>query len=743
MQVATSRRALGPATLLILSLLCALGLVGPTTADQASAAAAAPRTWQDIGDEGYDHPAADDIRHRRDQLPNGSSSFGNNVAAIYVDVSGLTAHADGVPLKGGRVQIVDASAIWQRKASALGLSGARQIGVVTAVSDPRSTQHSEEKLLRLAGDLLRQLGVPDRHIQAQLRNRVRALVTERSPCASSCSPLVASRAPRAKVLYLVRHKRGGTTNSDELSRKWGASKAARHDAKRATERKRDSDRVMNPEPESGGPGTCSPSRSFRRLASEDCGPRRNQVDRSMDEAAVQNPGGIDFKSISLRYLSVGESDDEGARYAFKSDPTRDLSVSTPEEGLGAAKQASDAFFVWLALSPDTFWVNLKPNEPDRVVDDKLGRTDAGRVLLEADLRLKKSVGAIIHPDSRTGRWFWRKLEGVGGRRCFSSRVWITPGEAKVRADDDELYILDAPLKVQMEQEKFKGTGVGSSCPDLPAAVNKRNEGLYRRLVLPRLVKAVNNAPEYAALRRVYTSRVAAEWYRTRTDPDQSGFADIVGSGDISRWELHGTWSPRSTYQRFLHSYKHGEFKKRQRVIRGNKIWIETMTYGGVVFANVLLKALSDESFERLFPEVGQQVERLFDQGAAKPSGESWMGGAAPASGAPAAAPPPLPELPDLDDLELKIPEMPDLGDLKIPDELLPPETDEQADDPDDTGDEPAAPPHGEENDEETRAHAAKALAVKVAPYSLPMLLVNAGLALLIAGLVRRTRRGVR
>lgn len=459
-------------------------------------------------------------------------------------------------------------------------------------------------------------------------------------------------------------------------------------------------------------------------------------DESMRGAAEKNPGGIDFSTLSLRYLSVGEEGaDEGSRYAFKSDQSRDAVLSTPEDGAWAAKQASDAFFVWLALSPDTFWVNLKPDEPDRVVDAKLGRTDAGRVLLEADLLLKKTVGKIIHPDSRSGRQFWSRLQGVEGRRCFSSRVWITPGEAKVREDDDQLYILDAPLKVQMEQERLKG-GVTSQCPDLPAAVNKRNEALYRRMVLPRLVYAVNHAPEYAALRRVYTSRVAAEWYRTRTEPDQSGFAEIAGSGDISKWELRGKWSPRSTYQRFLHSYQHGEFKKRQRTIRGDKIWIETMTYGGVVFANVLMKALSDESFARYFPEVSQQVERLFDQGVAKPSSQSWMGGAVPASGEPAAAPPSLPELPDLRDLELEIPEMPDLDDLEIPDELLPPEPDEDGAD-----DEPAASLSGKDDDKEPRAHPARALAVKVAPYSLPVLLIEAGLVLLITALVRRSRRG--
>lgn len=57
-----------------------------------------------------------------------------------------------------------------------------------------------------------------------------------------------------------------------------------------------------------------------------------------------------------------------------------------EAGRTAAVQASDAFFVWLSLSPDKFWVNLNPEEPDRIIDAQLGTTDVGRILLQADLQ---------------------------------------------------------------------------------------------------------------------------------------------------------------------------------------------------------------------------------------------------------------------------------------------------------------------------------------------------------------------
>lgn len=59
---------------------------------------------------------------------------------------------------------------------------------------------------------------------------------------------------------------------------------------------------------------------------------------------------------------------------------------------------SDAFFVWLLHPPESFWVNLSPTEEDRVIEHSLGRTDVGKVMLEADLLLKKTAARLLHPD---------------------------------------------------------------------------------------------------------------------------------------------------------------------------------------------------------------------------------------------------------------------------------------------------------------------------------------------------------
>jgi len=143
----------------------------------------------------------------------------------------------------------------------------------------------------------------------------------------------------------------------------------------------------------------SASKSLFRAAPQ--GSATGALLETVNLPASPSSGGIDFSSLELRYLADrGSADQEGLRYAFRVRPTVDGQASVG--GLPYAQQASDAFFVWLALPPSSFTVNLNPNEPNRIIDAKFGRTDAGRALLEADLQLKKTTAALIHPNTELG-----------------------------------------------------------------------------------------------------------------------------------------------------------------------------------------------------------------------------------------------------------------------------------------------------------------------------------------------------
>ncbi|MFG2196777.1 hypothetical protein [Streptomyces sp. NPDC048639] len=338
---------------------------------------------------------------------------------------------------------------------------------------------------------------------------------------------------------------------------------------------------------------------------------------------AEDLGGVDFSTLELRYVSDTYHNGSGVQYAFKAD-----ALTTDEPSFGgprAARLASDSFFVWLALPPSAFTVNLNPDEPDRIIDEKFGRTDAGRVLLEADLAMKKSVAKFIHPNTPGGKKFWDSLRGEA--KCVSMRQWIVPDTATVRDGDDELFILDAPLLVKMESEVIKtpGVGGGKGCGQQDEASTRHNESLYRTTILPQIQKAVNSAPEYADLRRVYASRVAAEWFRKRSATKHTVYSDLIGKGEISRWASREKWTPREVFDRYVQSYKNGEFKVKRTTTKGKVIYARTYIYGGVDFSQINQKRLSATEFTRDHPALTATARNALHE----PSGEGrdvWLGG---------------------------------------------------------------------------------------------------------------------
>ncbi|WP_434599932.1 hypothetical protein [Streptomyces sp. A5-4] len=334
------------------------------------------------------------------------------------------------------------------------------------------------------------------------------------------------------------------------------------------------------------------------------------------------PGGIDFTTLELRYLS---DSGKGLRYAFSAGPGKPQKNS--QAGVEAAKVTSDAFFVWLSMPPSTFWVNLNPTEPDRIVDPSLGRTDVGRVLLQADLQLKKTTAALIHPKTPLGKKFWNRI----GKECLSFRTWIVPGEARVNEDDGQLYILDAPLKVKMQSQHLSGpggTGAASCKGSTDPAAAARNETTFRDLILPGIERAVNQAPQYADLRRVYLSRVAAEWYRQRDTDHPTTYGNLIDRGDVSRWQTHTTWKPRDTFDAYVRSFKEGEFKYTEKTRKGNYIYTKTYIYGGVDLSRLdLRKVATAEAFRERWADMRKDTDR--STRAASPSADGsriWMGG---------------------------------------------------------------------------------------------------------------------
>lgn len=331
-------------------------------------------------------------------------------------------------------------------------------------------------------------------------------------------------------------------------------------------------------------------------------------------APGSNPGGIDFSTLQLRYLS--EAPGGRLQYAFAASGASP-SMHNVEQGRIAAVQASDAFFVWLSMPRSSFWVNLNPNEPDRIVDAKLGTTDVGRILLQADFAMKKLVGKLIYPKSPLGKKYWATSHPGS---CLDTRQWIVPAPATVYEHDGGISIIKAPLNVKMESQYLKGQSKADSCVHPDAGMEKA----FRTLVLPRVVQAVNHAPQFAELRRVYLSRVAAEWYRTKHGRD-GALRSLIDSGNVSDWRAMKAWSPRRVFNQYVYSFKHKEFRVKERTRKGHKVYIKTYTYGGVDFSKVLLHDASTSAVQHDDPGLSGTVRKCFGQVTKDRHGTVWLG----------------------------------------------------------------------------------------------------------------------
>ena len=128
-----------------------------------------------------------------------------------------------------------------------------------------------------------------------------------------------------------------------------------------------------------------------------------------------------------------------------------------------AKKLINYFFLGITLPDSSFWVNLQPQQSERITSNELSKTDLGKTLLEQDLLLKKDVSRLLHPHNPLGKIYWQRLYSEAERLLgksnlkktalsTSNRVWIVPDKAVVLETEDGALVLEASLKVLLESE---------------------------------------------------------------------------------------------------------------------------------------------------------------------------------------------------------------------------------------------------------------------------------------------------
>ncbi|HEY9373002.1 LPXTG cell wall anchor domain-containing protein [Streptomyces sp.] len=319
---------------------------------------------------------------------------------------------------------------------------------------------------------------------------------------------------------------------------------------------------------------------------------------------MRSYGGIDFSTLDLSF--IGQTKGGNVSYAF--------SAKNAEEGEGGyggkekAQLISDAFFTWLALTPDHFWVNLNPDDPGTIMQSPFDKTDAGRVLLQADMEMKRDFGRAEDPKTEAGKAFWDRITKIDGAPCMgSTRNWIVPRKAEVRLEDDGLYILNAPLEVKTVAQDYDAPGPGGGMPcKLTKEQTEHNMRVYRETILPVVDRQVNTDPKYADLRRTYKARIGAEYVRQTVTKDPKAFGGsfnkIVNSNDVARWPLRGKnadWDKMTVWREMRKSYTEGDFKYEIPV--NGEVWVYTV--GGVDFSKQPQRPVSQAQFKAEKPNL--------------------------------------------------------------------------------------------------------------------------------------------
>jgi hypothetical protein len=375
-----------------------------------------------------------------------------------------------------------------------------------------------------------------------------------------------------------------------------------------------------------GAGAFGPAPGAAVVAAGAC-PGRGGLASAVASAGPGDYGGIDFSSLELRYVSADAGSD-WMRYAFAGKRPEVGFRTDPVLGEKVIRTAGEDLHTWLALDPSAFWVNLNLNEPNRITDRLLGQTNAGRVLLEADLQLKRTSSRLMDPKTPTGKRYWAERAALDGA-CSVSRMWIVPGRVEVRVDGDELYVLQAPLDVKTVAEEPVGE-YARKCQGSAVADKARSEDLDRRILLPHIVKAVNTAPEYAALRRAFVTRVVAEWIRGRhAEGRRTPFDDVIGSGDVGPAKLRDGWQPRQVFDAFVRASNSKEFTFTRTVREGNTVFVHEFVTGGVDLSKTPMSAVDAATMERRFPRLPGTVRTSLDRPAPAADGTVWLGGTAP------------------------------------------------------------------------------------------------------------------
>lgn len=261
--------------------------------------------------------------------------------------------------------------------------------------------------------------------------------------------------------------------------------------------------------------------------------------------------------VETRLLGMRISKDDSLRLSFMVDQAS----GRDQESMRLVRY----FLAALTIPDRDLWVNLSPVERDRILPERLSRTELGRDLLEQDYILKQMMSETLHPGSSSGKAFWqllyRQVQELYGTSDvdlrMQHRVWIVPESAGVFENGNLSMVIlrQARLKVMLEEDYLAQKSGFIKEENSADAIGVR---VMRELVVPAIQKQVDEGESFRVLRQIYGALILAAWYKRRI---KTGILDevYVNRGEIEGISLDDPGMAERVWQHYADNFSEGVF----------------------------------------------------------------------------------------------------------------------------------------------------------------------------------------
>ena len=276
-----------------------------------------------------------------------------------------------------------------------------------------------------------------------------------------------------------------------------------------------------------------------------------------------------FRPLHLRSLSYDRLNNN---FKLTLDKGDNLNLQT-QEIESITKDLLNYFLVGLTLPNTAFWVNLRPDSPQEIIDPFLAQTEVGRILLEADLQLKKDTADATSPQCKEGREYWNKLYRKAGEIYGTQNVtiptlvrpWIVPQEIIIRESIKSAHIYKATLKVILEQDYLKDNSRYAFKDEKERQLNEYSAQIIREEIIPKLNKEINSAKRYAALRQVYYSLILAQWFKARNRGTNTEHARKIDSKNLTGLYAKTGYAVNAYFDAYKENFAKGQYNIKEPV----------------------------------------------------------------------------------------------------------------------------------------------------------------------------------